>query len=72
MKTSPFYRDVYYAGKISYNKFAFHILRQQWRWRKYKRIVRRGPTWLRPYSEFVIYPAYTGLMRKAYDRKKLK
>lgn len=70
-KQSPFYRDGYYAGKLSYNNTINFI--RTWKSIRYNDVVRVGPSWLRPYSEcFLIHPCYSGLIRRATNKKKLK
>lgn len=71
MKHSPFYRDVYYAGKISYYKMREFF--RPWKWYKFKELTRLSPPWLvKQGHRFLIHPAYSGLLRRATNRKKLK
>lgn len=66
MKFSPFYKDVYYKGKISYS-YRRHMPR--WKWIKYKPIIRTGPFWLR---DFMVYPNYAMLMRRVNEKMRPK
>ena len=71
MKTFPFYRNVYYAGKMSYD--TTRDVFKPWKRYRYNEIVRVGPSWVVMQGDrFIVHPAYSWLMRRTYNRKKLK
>ena len=71
MKTFPFYRDVYYPGKLSYDRMR--NLSRSWKQYRYNEIVRVGPSWIRPHTDgFLIYPCYSMLMRRVNRRRTKK
>lgn len=65
-KQSPFYRDVYYVGKLSYKT-------KPWKHYNWSEITRRSQPWLaRQGYRFIVHISYSGLLRRATNKKKLK
>ena len=70
MKTFPFYRDVYYSGKLSYDRMR--NLSKPWKRFKYNEVVRVGPSWVVMQGDrFIVHPAYSWLLRRATNKRKL-
>ena len=65
----PFYRDVYYKGKISYDTTRDFF--RPWKRYRYNEIVRVGPSWVVMQGDrFIVHPAYCGLLRRATNRRR--